>query len=147
MPWWKFISKFFCCKEKISNLISIDCLFHHHWWKCKFYLDINLVPWWDILCLSINSLPWFNISSLDINFFCLDEIISTSTSIIPPYRFTTVINPFTSVIKSRPWWNIFLTSIMDFDLDSQVKAVMKHFLPRKFTLAEADVRQGSTLEG
>ena len=36
---------------------------------------------------------------------------------------------------------------MDFDLDSQVKVVMKHFLPRKFTLAEAKVRQGSTLDG
>ena len=72
---------FQCCKGKISNLISIDCLFHHHWWKRKFYLDINLVPWWNILCLAINSLPWFNISYLDINFFCLDEIISTSISI------------------------------------------------------------------
>ena len=56
----------------------------------------------------------------------------------PPYRFTTAINPFTSIIKSRPWWNTFLTWISIFHLDETFSTkILIHWRDATFSTSTA----------
>ena len=96
----------------------------------NFYLNVNLLPWWDNFSLDVNLLSWWNNFSLDINLlrwwksFYLeiklqhDEAISTLISIYYRETISTLMSIYyrdetisTLNVNLLPWWSNFYLDV------------------------------------